>query len=160
MLKTREPRHDVQLPARLRGDDGWADVAIRNVSSHGMMLLIKDPPERCAYIEVRRGSAAIVGRVMWSAPGRCGLRTKEKISVASLAMANAQKDESKGFEVERRARARTHNPAMAALEAAHYVRTVQFAAGFALLLGTAVFAAHKAHDVLARPTAMIEAALS
>lgn len=158
-MKTREPRHDVQLPARLRGDDGWADVAIRNVSSHGMMLLIKDPPERGTYIEVRRGSAAIVGRVMWTAPGRCGLRTKEKISVAALAMANAQKEVAAGFEVERRAQARTHNPALAALEAANYVRTVQFAAGLALLLGTAAFAAHKAHDVLARPSAAIAAAL-
>ena len=55
MIK-REPRHDVDLPARLRGDESWSDVCIRNVSSRGLMLLIDNPPQRSTYIEVRRGS--------------------------------------------------------------------------------------------------------
>ena len=156
-MKEREPRHDVQLPARLRGDDSWSDVCIKNVSSHGMMLLINDPPQRGTYIEVRRGSAVVIGRVMWVSAGRCGLRTKEKISVAELTMANAPLADAASAG-DRRAQARAHHPGEAAARSAAMGRLMQFAATVALVLAAGGFIAHTTYGFLARPTAAISRA--
>lgn len=152
-MKEREARHDVQLPARLRGDDSWSDVCIRNVSSHGMMLLIGNPPERGTYIEVRRGNAVVIGRVMWVSAGRCGLRTKERISVAELTMANAPLADTRSGD--RRAQARAHHPGEAAARSAAMGRLMQFAATVALVLAAGGFIAHATYGVLATPSAAI-----
>ena len=157
-MQQREPRHDVDLPARLRGDDSWSDICIRNVSSHGMMLLIADPPQRGAYIEVRRGSAVVIGRVMWIGVGRCGLRTKERIRVADLTMANAQPKDATGARPERRARARLHRPDAAAARSAFIGRVMQFAAMVALVLAAGGFLAHTTYGLLAKPSAAISQA--
>lgn len=157
-MQEREPRHDVQLPARLRGDQSWSDVCIRNVSSHGMMLLIDNPPPRGTYIEVRRGSAVVIGRVMWTGAGRCGLRTKDRISVAELTLANAQPGHNDGAPVERRAQARAHHPADSATRAAAIGRLAQFAAAIVLILAAGGFLAHTTYGLLARPSAAISQA--
>lgn len=155
-MKEREARSDVQLPARLRGEDSWSDVCIKNVSSHGMMLLIATPPERGTYIEVRRGSAVIIGRVMWTSPGRCGLRTKERISVAELTLANAPLADSAS--ADRRAQARAHHPEDTAARSAAMGRLLQFAATITLILAAGGFIAHTTYGFLARPTAAISRA--
>ncbi|NNM76707.1 hypothetical protein HJG53_07325 [Sphingomonas sp. ID1715] len=147
------------MPARLRGDDGWSDVCIRNVSSHGMMLVMHQPPPRGTYIEVRRGSAAVTGRVMWVRAGRCGLRTKERISVAALTMATAQNDNAEGLTVERRAQARVHHPDASAARAVYMARTMQFGTALALIAAAAGFAAHKTYGVLSAPSTIIAGAL-
>ena len=158
MIK-REPRHDVDLPARLRGDESWSDVCIRNVSSRGLMLLIDNPPPRGTYIEVRRGSAVVIGRVMWTGDGRCGLRTRNRISVAELTLANAAPRDVKAGGGDRRAQARTHRPDEAAARSAALGRTMQFAATIALILAAGGFIAHSSYGLLAKPSAAIARAL-
>lgn len=155
----REPRHDVHLAARLRDDESWSDASIRNISSRGMMLLIADPPPRGTYIEVRCGSAVMIGRVMWAADGRCGLRTKDRLSVAELTMASAQRHERNGSEAERRVQARRHQPDAAAARSAMIGRMMQFAATVALILAAGGFLAHTIYGMLARPAKAVGQAL-
>lgn len=84
MLKFRDPRKAVSLKSRVHSDEGWADATIANVSARGLMLICEDPPERRSFIEVRHGSACIVGQVMWSDGSRCGVRTRETIDIPAL----------------------------------------------------------------------------
>lgn len=84
MLKFRDPRKSVSLKSRLHSDHGWTDVTIANVSTRGLMLVCESPPAKRSFIEVRHGSASIVGQVMWSEGPRCGVRTREPIDIPAL----------------------------------------------------------------------------
>ena len=88
-MKKREPRTNTSIPARMRLDDQWTDVRIMNLSLHGMMLRIANPPSRGSYIEVRKSSAVIVGRVVWAKDGRCGVRAQDVIDMSALTNAAA-----------------------------------------------------------------------
>jgi hypothetical protein len=155
-MTERENRHQVRVPARLRDARQWHDVHIRNVSSHGIMLLIDNPPPRGTYIEVRYGNSVAVGRVMWVEPGRCGLRTKERISIAGVAFAGGRKDERSGF---RAAHARLHHPDATAARSAMIGRILQFAAALVIILAAGSIVALTSHDMLARPGKAIAQAL-
>lgn len=82
-MRTREPRRNVLLKARMRQDRSWTDVTIRNVSARGMLLCSEDPPERGAYIEICGPAATLVGRVAWVRNGYFGVRTQDRIDVDS-----------------------------------------------------------------------------
>jgi len=116
-MKQREPRQRVILPVRLRLDNQWIDAQIRNVSSKGVMLVMKDPPPKGSFIEIRRGKdITIIGQVRWCASDRCGILAQDKINVSYLMSDKAQKAMSKdqaGF-VERRATVRIITPEEAA----------------------------------------------
>ncbi|AUW58057.1 hypothetical protein C1T17_07995 [Sphingobium sp. SCG-1] len=75
----------------MRSDGVWSDVRIRNASSRGMMVETADPPERGAYIEIRRGALTVIGRVAWSRGRRFGFRSQDKIDVDAL-MAHASQN--------------------------------------------------------------------
>lgn len=94
----RELRHQVRLDARVRSEEGWSDAVIANVSSRGLMLQAVTPPPRRSYIEIRRGGICIVGRVMWSRDGRCGVLTQTAIDVADLRPAVASGGRRNGEE--------------------------------------------------------------
>jgi hypothetical protein len=83
-LKPREPRRTVILKAQMRVADGWRAVTICNVSSRGLMAKCSAPPAKGAYIELRHGGVHIVGRVAWLQGLRFGVRTQDKIDIASL----------------------------------------------------------------------------
>ncbi|MEA3390401.1 PilZ domain-containing protein [Sphingobium sp. CCH11-B1] len=89
-MKKREPRVLTSIPARMRLEDQWLDVKIMNLSLHGMMLRMARAPSRGSYIEVRRASSVIVGRVVWSKDGQCGVRAQDEIDMATLANAPVQ----------------------------------------------------------------------
>lgn len=82
--QAREERRTIFLKVRLRGDDGWRDVTIGNVSSRGLMLRGVSLPPKGAFIEVRHRSVSIIGRVVWAHGSRCGVRTQDAIDVAAL----------------------------------------------------------------------------
>lgn len=84
-MKRREPRLPVLINARMRVTVSWADVSIRNISSRGMMLEMPAPPPRGTYIEIARGPLRITARVVWTEGSRCGLQTRERIDLGSLA---------------------------------------------------------------------------
>lgn len=116
-MKQREPRQRVILPVRLRLDNQWIDAQIRNVSSKGVMLVMKDPPPKGSFIEIRRGTTiTIIGQVRWCASDRCGILAQDKINVSYLMSDKAQKDLSKDQAAfaERRATVRIITPEEAA----------------------------------------------
>lgn len=65
-------------------DHGWHDVTVRNVSSRGMMLQCRIPPQQKAFIEVRHRGMSIVGRVMWSSNDCFGISTQQAVVLSEL----------------------------------------------------------------------------
>jgi hypothetical protein len=82
--KPREQRRSVFVTCRLRGDRGWSDVTICNLSDHGLMARCSDPPPRGAFVELRKGAVTIVGQVRWARDEHIGVRTQDVIDVASV----------------------------------------------------------------------------
>ncbi len=80
----RSPRTAIHLPARLRDENGWSEVTIRNVSPHGLMLRGAKLPRRGAFVELRADTISVVGEVRWSFGSRCGVRTRENIDIDRL----------------------------------------------------------------------------
>ncbi|RXR29811.1 PilZ domain-containing protein [Sphingobium fluviale] len=114
MFKAREPREPVILPVRIRMDSGWVDATIRNISTKGMKLHMPSPPPRGSFIEIRRGSAVVVGQVRWVDEGCCGLLAQGRVPVAQFKGAPAPGAVPRfgecGTEVERRTSARILTP--------------------------------------------------
>ncbi len=159
-MKAREDRKTVLITARMKDDTAWRDVAIRNVSSHGVMLQLPNPPERGSYVEIRRNALVIVGRVMWTAAGTCGLRTHEVLNLPTIGeLEAAQPGTHPGGPAAHDRRKRARTPEDIAESAAIASRRMQFA-----VMGTACAAAVSAlafvaFHWLAAPARIIEAAL-
>lgn len=79
--KAREPRRDTVTPARVNSGGEWQDACILNISSGGMMLQAGKPPARGHYVEVRRGSHVMIGRVVWSRDYYCGVQLQDRLKV-------------------------------------------------------------------------------
>lgn len=85
-MKAREPRRRVMVAARMRTQDGWSDVLIRNVSSRGMLIETGTVAPKDKYIELRTGHHAVVGRVAWRKQSQFGIHTQDRIDIDALAM--------------------------------------------------------------------------
>jgi hypothetical protein len=72
------------LAARLRHADAWGNASILNISSGGLQLHATPPPSRGTYIEVRRGSHVIIGRVVWVKADRFGMCAQDKLAIDAL----------------------------------------------------------------------------
>jgi hypothetical protein len=83
-VKPREPRKKVLISARMRLTASWYDVCIVIISSRGMQLQGGRPPERGAYIEIRRGPLIIIGCVAWAAHHRFGIRAQDILFVDAI----------------------------------------------------------------------------
>lgn len=82
--RSREPRQEVFLRARMQTGDGWRDVTIRNVSSRGLLGYSSTAPGRGHYVELRYRSFCLVGRVVWSGDDRFGIRLQDALDVPRL----------------------------------------------------------------------------
>jgi hypothetical protein len=137
----------VHVPARMCLDGAWIDITILNISSRGLMARTGTVPPSRAYVEIRRGSTTIVGKVIWHDDHHFGIRTQDRINVGLLSdgavpdMAAAQDPAT-----ERRARPRSGelDPAEAFERSRQKAAIVQFtvltaggAAG-ALVIGSIV----------------------
>lgn len=80
----RESRREVVIPAQMRTKGGWSDVTIRNISPHGIMLLAPFPPKPGTYVEVRKASLALVGRVIWVKGKTLGIQLIERLNFNAL----------------------------------------------------------------------------
>ncbi|RZM26822.1 MAG: PilZ domain-containing protein, partial [Sphingomonas sp.] len=65
-FRPREERITVLIPSRMRLESQWHDLVIHNVSSRGLMAGCDSPPAVGSYVEIRRGTIVIVGRVQWT----------------------------------------------------------------------------------------------
>ena len=145
----------------MKDETAWRDVAIRNVSSHGLMLSLPDPPKRGSYVEIRRGALVIVGRIMWTNSRSCGLRTHEKLDVPELGeLTAAQPGVRPGAPAGPKRSQRKRRPEDIAEHAAIASRRMQFVI-MGVACTAAVFAlAFVAYHWLARPIDNISTALS
>jgi hypothetical protein len=68
----------------MRTNAGWSDMAIRDVSPHGLGLRSSKAPARGDYVEICRLQHRMVARVVWS-DGECfGVVLSDAISVDEL----------------------------------------------------------------------------
>jgi hypothetical protein len=153
----REPRHAVQVSARLRGPAGWCDAIILNLSNHGLMFRCTEPLERGHYLEIRRGNHVIVARVVWSERGKCGARAQGVIPLADLILDKAA-PRRRLLAIDRRTnprsgRVRHDRSLFRARGTEHLVAAIAGAAVAITLAGTVL-------STLARPMATVEAAIA
>jgi hypothetical protein len=90
-VRPREARIKVFIPVCLRGGTGggggggdWCDAVIHNVSSRGLMAGCDRTPRVGSYVELRRGTLIVVGKVMWAKGRFFGLRSQDRLSVQAL----------------------------------------------------------------------------
>lgn len=83
-MKTREDRLNVLIPARIRWDGRWLPASVRNVSAHGMLLRLPNPPKTGAFVELEVGSATVTARAMWVAGQTCGLKSREQFDLSAF----------------------------------------------------------------------------
>ena len=86
----------------MRGAVAWHDARILNLSSRGLMLQTDRPPERGAYLEVRRGAHVIVARVVWTEARRVGLKAQDVLPVDAIVYDQPVAVRTEGRKVERR----------------------------------------------------------
>ena len=163
-LKPREDRRPVSVRARLRTEAGWSDVTIGNVSSRGLLLRCVSPPPQRAYIEVRHQGVCIVGRIVWTCGGHCGVRTQDQIDVAGLLSPGSRP--SKPVANDRRAasrpveRSRQRTPAERAAASRRFARLFDFVAVALAVTSAAGITASIAFDAFSAPMSRAAEALA
>lgn len=156
MLRQREQRRRVMLPARMRGKCGWSDACILNMSSRGMLIYSKGIAEPGAFVEIRRGGQLVVGRVVWRENQRIGLHSQDPVRIADIinsAAAAVEGGQPGGEIAERRYVPRKADNSLT------YARAMEFM--FVVLLGATLAAsvAYEVRDALGTPFTAVRAAL-
>ena len=143
------------IAARMHNGNTWCDANILDVSSRGLSLHTAHPPPGGAYVEVRRGTHVIVGRVIWAKAGRFGVRTQDRLAIDSLVSNNSPKVQSTNDRdeppAERRARPRSERLEWQHAQSREKGRALQFAciAGFGFILAACAYQAVR--ETLSRP---------
>ena len=151
-VKPREERHKVMVKARMRSGVSWHDVCILNLSTRGLGIQAPDPPARGAYVEICRGTQAIIARVVWTRGHRVGLRSQDAIFVRTM-IDQAASDRPVERRQDRRAPSQRHE------QSRLLARTIEFACFAVVAGGIAVTAFGAVEQALARPLSKISAAL-
>ena len=163
-MRPREPRTSVRISVRLASDDGWGDAEVRNVSSGGLMAVSSLPPRRGSYVELRRESYSIVGRVVWSSGTSFGVQAQQSVSLPDLVRPRARR---RTEDKERRAEAREpvrhagsrKSPQEIADASARQARAFEFAILLATALAFAFLLADQAAGMLSAPLDEVERTL-
>lgn len=165
-FRQREERVKVLVPSRMRAGAGWTDVTIHNVSSRGLMGGCDAPPVIGTYVEIRRGSIVIIGRVMWAKGRFFGLRSQDKISVKALIdeprQATAPRRENEEKVLERRSEDRLQAEARLArqLERSRaFASAFQYGLAAAVILIVAGIGASTVYQALSAPAQQIETSM-
>lgn len=167
-FRPREERITVLIPSRMRLESRWLDVVIHNVSSRGLMAGCDEPPPVGSYVEIRRGTIVIVGRVQWNKSRFFGLRSQDRLSVKALvdeprlASRPARGDDKESAVADRRAERRLAHEAQMARQVERsrtFASAFQFVVLVLVGLTMAGIAAHTVYGMLSAPAQQIEAAL-
>ncbi|SFO03675.1 PilZ domain-containing protein [Sphingomonas sp. OK281] len=75
---------ELSVPCRMNVTGRWSDAHIHDVSDKGMLVSSIEPPAIGTYVDIRRGTLVIIGRVVWSGGRRFGVRTQDPVSLAAL----------------------------------------------------------------------------
>ncbi|KQN26483.1 hypothetical protein ASE86_10285 [Sphingomonas sp. Leaf33] len=143
----------------MKSADGWQDVAIRNVSAHGLRISVTLPPSRGAYIELRRATQIIIARAMWVQGTDCGLRTQDVVDIPTLLNPSATRAEAvlEAYHSDRR---RLPRPEDGAQRASGMVQRLRYVAFGAVVMAAAICAAMTVTNVLSAPMHAVRDALA
>ncbi|BCA63693.1 hypothetical protein HMP09_2927 [Sphingomonas sp. HMP9] len=75
---------ELSVPCRMNVGGKWSSGCIHELSDKGMLVSSSEPPPLGTYVEIRRGTLIIIGRVVWNGGSRFGVRTQDPISLAAL----------------------------------------------------------------------------
>jgi hypothetical protein len=105
----------VLIRARMRLTTFWCDVCIVNISSRGLQLQAARPPQRGAFVEIRRGPHVIIGWVAWAKQHRFGIKAQDVLFVDAIIAEPGDHEAQRGpvahVPAERRAARRKPPPA-------------------------------------------------
>lgn len=145
----------------MRWDGAWQSGKIRNISSHGMMMNLSQPPKPGTYVEVQVGALTHAARAVWTSGLACGLLLREAVDFASL-RDGAGQAAPKSFEQQRRmVVAHAYQPTVRQRhEESRWLASVfQYATFVAVALFAASFVAWEVHQTLSASTSAIQIAL-
>ena len=161
-MNPRENRQKVMIKARMRLGASWHDVCILNVSRRGLGIQAASAPARGTYVEIRRGHAEIVARVIWAKGHRAGLQSQDPIFLQALMQDVPANDQLRPVSggtafVDRR---RTPRPARKSHDESRLAaRTMEFACMAIAVMAGGFIAFRAVEQALANPLAQIRAAL-
>jgi hypothetical protein len=159
-MKSREDRQKVMIKARMRSGAFWHDVCIINVSLRGLGIQAAQPPQRGTYVEICRGTQAIIARVAWSKGHRAGLRSQDAIFIRTLVNENATAPQPCLAAVPPIERRRSPRTVQQRHDRSRLLgRTMEFACLAAFVSALAVTAFGAVEEALAQPLSQISAAL-
>jgi PilZ domain len=156
--RPRELRRRVMLPARVRVGARWTDACILNVSSRGLMIRLGNGIAEGSLVEIRRGDQAIFARVVWRKGPQAGLQADDRVpieDIMTLAQTSAlQVTAEDPLGIERR-----EQPRPLLQDSRQRARLMQFVGTIAIAVALAAFLTSMVEHALARPMALINAAL-
>ncbi|MES3152001.1 hypothetical protein [Sphingomonas faeni] len=139
----------------------WSDGCIHDVSDQGLLLSSVNPPPTGTYVDIRRGTLVIIGRVVWNGGSRFGVRTQDPVSLAALRNEPVLKQRP-GMSDRRKPRpgASTRTPAETADRSKRLSSSFQFVCLTIIGLGIACAAAAYCYQTLASPVNAAAATLN
>ena len=136
---------------------GWANACILNISSRGMLIRSTGTAEPGSVVELRRGDQVILARVVWRHGSRAGLQAEDQLPVEeilSLTQAPSLRLTAQtALPSKPRKRPRSHE------DNRQRARVIEFASIAAIAGFMAFGVAVMAQQALARPLALVGAAL-
>ncbi|WP_107045459.1 PilZ domain-containing protein [Sphingomonas sp. STIS6.2] len=162
--RPRATRTAVVVQCRMNSEGVWTDACIHNVSSRGLLVSADKTPRVGSYVDIRRGTLVIIGRVIWVKERRFGIRTQDLVSAALLVNEPVLKNRPAADQIltDRRMPTRTERNRSAAVRAE---RSRRFASGFQFVclatasLGVAALAAVEIYHALVAPFGKVAGAL-
>jgi hypothetical protein len=163
-LRQREPRVKVVVPCRVNTDGAWSDACIHNVSSRGLLVAgAKDAPAVGSYVDIRRGSLIMIGRVMWRKDRYFGVRVQDRIDPKTLVSEpqGRRKTTRDDGEASRSFRALAHEGNIARKVERSRALAAAFQSSLLILGGggAAVFVAIEMYEALATPMETLKHAM-
>ncbi len=157
----------VLVPCRLHVGSTWCDASIHQVAPRLLVISSTGALEVGSYVDIRRGTLIIIGRVSWARGARFGIRTQDNVTAHALVNEPrlAQRPGAgtgASNAVERRGAGRARAPLSVAARAERSRRlssALQFIALTAATGGGAYVLASQLHVALSEPFARISAAL-
>jgi hypothetical protein len=152
---------ELSVPCRLNVSGMWSNGCIHGVSDKGLLISSINPPAIGAYVDIRRGTLVIIGRVVSSGGSRFRVRTQDPVSVAALA--NEPVLKSRPAASDRRTLTREESGRSAIQQAERNRQrssAFQFVCFTIVALGIAYFAASCCYQALAGPLEAVADVLS
>ena len=145
---------ELSVPCRINVGGKWSSGCIHELSDKGMLVSSSEPPPLGTYVDIRRGTLVIIGRVVWTGGNRFGVRTQDPISLATLLSEPVLQHRPKA--IDRRSVSRadtTRRIAERSVQSRHRSSTVEFICIAILGASVAGFAAISSYRALATPLA-------